>query len=125
MVIPLGASADGAKAENELFDAAYKYAKGWFKSHQGTAAEFIAALMDQFGFGIRLWVADLVERLRRDADIIRLDREYLDSLLSSKQIGAVLQGREKKHTPPDSTLDELFAHCLQPSHGCELDNVFA
>jgi len=69
-----GVSADGGKAEKELFDAAYKYAKGWIRSHQGTAAEFISSLMDQFGFGIRLWVADLVEWLRHDADIIRLDR---------------------------------------------------
>jgi hypothetical protein len=103
---------DPAQEEKELEQLiveAHQFARGWIKQKQGSASEFITALVEQFGSPIKIIIIDLVTRLREDNTIINIQREYIETALSVEEIQQALQGKPQSHALKENTLDELFA----------------
>lgn len=96
-------------AERELLARAHEFARDHITRKQGSADEFVDALVAEFGTGVKILLVDLVNLLSQDAGLRRFDREYVASYLKPADIETVLRGEKPKRIASESTLDELFA----------------
>lgn len=95
-------------AERELLAQAYEFTRTLISRKQGSAYEFVEALVAEFGTGVRILLIDLVKLLAADEGLRRFDREYVASYLKPEDIEIVLRGEKPKRIASESTLDELF-----------------
>ncbi len=78
-------------AETKFLEEAYEYAVKRVSTHQDSAVEFISGLVKQFGYGIRMYVLEIAQRLIKDPGFIGIQREYIDTSLNAGELLAVLQ----------------------------------
>ena len=98
--------------EREFLERVLTASKRRISERQDTAVEFVDALSEEFGYGVRMYIVDIVSRLRECPELTRIQREYIESVLGYEEIDDVLRGKKKRHLPCDGSLDELFARAF-------------
>jgi hypothetical protein len=91
--------------------AAAAFALDWAHNQHGSAAEFVRAMVREFGSVIRMDLIDIVEHLKCQG-VDNTTKEYLVFTLSGSEIAAALGGRPD-HRCETSALDQLFAQSRQ------------
>ena len=102
--------------QKKLLDKAYTYLKKWIVRKHGTANELINDLTEAFGPIIRMHIIELLSQIRKNALLINIDVEYIDTNLNLEKIEIAIQGKKKKKRKDDNTLDELFIRIAQARH---------
>jgi hypothetical protein len=77
------------QAEIELLVRAQEFAFDLITRKQGSTAEFVEALITEFGAGVKILLIDLVKGLAQDKRLKRLDRDYVTSYLQPADIEKV------------------------------------
>ncbi len=107
--LPGRSPAADESAEKALLAWAHEFSRALIARKQGSADEFVEALVAEFGTGIKILLIDMVNLLAQDDGLRRFDREYVTSYLKPADIETVLRGEKPKRIASESTLDELFA----------------
>jgi hypothetical protein len=105
-----------AKRQEKLYNRAYAYLKDWIVRKHGTANELVNDLTAAFGPIIRMYIIELLSKIRENSTLINIDVEYIDSNLNLEAIEFAIQGKKKKKRIDDKTLDELFFRISEARH---------
>lgn len=107
---------DELKSEKKLIDEATELGNTFlhlhleFTSNAPSIEQVITFLVDNFGYGIKLYLTDIAENLRSRDDIVG---EYANEFLTIEALQDALRGKEEKQKLKDeSTLDELFTQSI-------------
>jgi hypothetical protein len=93
----------------KLIDKAYAYFRDWIDRKHGTADELVNDLTKTFGASIRMHIIEVINRFMEDSSLINIHNEYIETNLSLEAIELAIQGKSKKKTVQDNTLDDLFS----------------
>lgn len=99
-------------AHDILLDQALTFSHRWISQKQGSAAEFLGALIAELGSRVKIVLNDLTSQLSVDGTLTRIQREYVETVLSLSEIQAVLDEKSPSLPLWENTLDELFNRSL-------------
>lgn len=107
---------EDTKRQEKLLEKAFAYLKDWIARKHGTANELTNDLSAAFGPIIRMHIIEMLGQIRKDASLINIDVEYIDTNLNFEAIEIAIQGKKKKKQKDDNTLDDLFVRIAEARH---------
>jgi hypothetical protein len=97
----------------EIREKARAFIRQWVNVQQGSPAELVRRLEEELGWPARLYVAGILDELRKDRTPPKLDRKYLLYTLSEGAVAAALADGAKPVPAHQSSVDELLFRSRQ------------